>query len=149
MKTTKQEYSAMVQKASPPSRTAKNCLWAFVVGGSICTLGEVLFRFYKNIGFVITDARLMASITLVAMSAFCTAMGWYGRLAKRAGAGTLVPVTGFANAVVSPAMEFRPEGLITGTASKMFVIAGPVIVYGVTASVIYGLILFFRQAFRG
>jgi stage V sporulation protein AC len=149
MKTDREQYSAMVEAASPKSSLGKNCLWAFVVGGTICTMGEVLFRFYKNIGFIISDARLMASISLVALSAFCTAMGWYGRLAKRAGAGTLVPITGFANAVVSPAMEFRAEGLITGTATKMFAIAGPVIVYGVLASVVYGLILFFRQAFMG
>ncbi|MBQ3586999.1 MAG: SpoVA/SpoVAEb family sporulation membrane protein [Oscillospiraceae bacterium] len=149
MKTDREQYSAMVEAANPKSSLAKNCLWDFMVGGAKCTLGELLFRFYKNMGFIISDARLMASISLVALSAFCTAMGWYGRLAKRAGAGTLVPITGFANAVVSPAMEFRAEGLITGTATKMFAIAGPVIVYGVLASVVYGVILFFKQTFVG
>ncbi len=143
MKTGKKEYSRMVEKASPPSRLVKNCVWAFVVGGSICLLGEMLYRFYMNIGFVISDARLMSSITLVGLSALFTGLGWYGRLAKRAGAGTLVPITGFANAVVSPAMEFRAEGMITGVGAKMFIIAGPVIVYGILASFIYGLILFF------
>ena len=149
MKTDKKEYSAMVYRAAPRSNIVKNCLWAFFTGGTICVLGEFLYTFYKKIGFIISDARLMASISLVALSAFCTAMGWYSRLAKRAGAGTLVPITGFANAVVSPAMEFRAEGLITGTATRMFAIAGPVIVYGVLASTVYGLILFFKQTFVG
>ncbi len=145
MKTTKQEYSKMVQKASPNSRLLKNCRWAFCVGGLICVLGEWLYNFYKIMNFTISDARLMASITLVALSAILTGMGRYGRLAKKAGAGTLVPITGFANRVVSPAMEFKAEGLITGTGAKMFIIAGPVIVYGVLTSVVYGLILYFKM----
>ncbi len=144
MKTTKEEYSQMVKKASPNSRLVKNCRWAFFVGGLICLIGELLHRFYTNMGIVESDSRLLASISLVALSAIFTAMGWYGRIAKKAGAGTLVPITGFANRVVSPAMEFRSEGLITGTAAKMFIISGPVIVYGVLASVIYGLILYFK-----
>ena len=143
MKTNKNEYSRMVEKASPPSNLAKNCIWAFITGGGICVLGEMLYRFFMNIGFIISDARLMASISLVGLSAVFTGLGWYGKLAKKAGAGTLVPITGFANAVVSPAMEFRAEGIITGVGTKMFVIAGPVIVYGVLSGFIYGLILFF------
>ena len=143
MKTTRNEYSNMVKKASPNSPLAINCLWAFVVGGSICVLGELLYRFYRNMNFINSDARLMSSITLVGLSALFTGLGWYGRLAKKAGAGTLVPITGFANAVVSPAMEFRSEGLITGVGAKMFIIAGPVIVYGVLASVVYGVVLYF------
>ncbi len=143
MKTQKQEYSRMVQKASPNSALVKNCMWAFCVGGGICVLGEALYKFYCNMGFIISDARLMASVTLVGLSALFTGLGWYGRLAKKAGAGTLVPITGFANAVVSPAMEFRAEGFITGVGAKMFIIAGPVIVYGVLATVVYGIILHF------
>lgn len=143
MKITRNEYSDMVKKASPNSPLAINCLWAFVVGGSICVLGELLYGFYRNMNFINSDARLMSSITLVGLSAFFTGLGWYGRLAKKAGAGTLVPITGFANAVVSPAMEFRSEGLITGVGAKMFIIAGPVIVYGVLASVVYGVVLYF------
>lgn len=143
MKTQKEEYGRMVKKASPNSRLVKNCLWAFVVGGGICLVGEVLYEFYRTMYFINSDARLMASITLVALSALFTALGWYGKLAKKAGAGTLVPITGFANAVVSPAMEFRAEGFITGVGAKMFIIAGPVIVYGVLSTVIYGIILFF------
>lgn len=144
MKTSKQEYSQMVKKASPNSALLKNCRWAFCVGGGICVIGELLYEFYMNMGFIISDARLMSSISLVALSAIFTGLGWYGRLAKKAGAGTLIPITGFANAVVSPAMEFRAEGLITGVGAKMFIIAGPVIVYGILASVIYGLILYFK-----
>lgn len=143
MKTGKQEYSNMVKKASPNSALVKNCVWAFFVGGSICVLGELLYKFWCNMGFIISDARLLASITLVGLSALFTGLGWYGRLAKKAGAGTLVPITGFANAVVSPAMEFRAEGLITGVGAKMFIIAGPVIVYGVLATVVYGIVLYF------
>ena len=143
MKTSRNEYSDMVKKASPNSPLAINCMWAFVVGGSICVLGELLYEFYRNMNFINSDARLMSSITLVGLSALFTGLGWYGRLAKKAGAGTLVPITGFANAVVSPAMEFRSEGLITGVGAKMFIIAGPVIVYGVLASVVYGVVLYF------
>ena len=143
MKTKKDEYSGMVKKASPNSQLAKNCIWAFVVGGSICLLGEILYDFYCRAYFITSDARLMASITLVGLSALFTALGWYGKLAKKAGAGTLVPITGFANAVVSPAMEFKAEGFITGVGAKMFIIAGPVIVYGVLATVVYGIILHF------
>ena len=149
MKTRKEEYTRMVHKASPPSRLVKNCLWAFVIGGSICVAGEVLYEFYVNMNFINSDARLMASITLIGLSALFTAMGWYGRLAKKAGAGTLVPITGFANAVVSPAMEFRAEGFITGVGAKMFIIAGPVIVYGALAAVVYGIILHFIMPFVG
>lgn len=143
MKTGKKEYGSMVKKASPNSRLVKNCLWAFVVGGSICLLGELLYEVYRKLNFINSDARLMASITLVGLSALFTALGWYGKLAKKAGAGTLVPITGFANAVVSPAMEFKAEGFITGVGAKMFIIAGPVIVYGVLATVVYGIILHF------
>lgn len=147
MKISKQEYGKMAQKASPNSSLLQNCLWAFFIGGSICVLGEFLYNFYRKIGFVLSDSRLLASITLVALSAFFTSIGWYGKLAKRAGAGTLIPITGFANAVVSPAMEFRAEGLVMGVGAKMFVIAGPVIVYGILASSLYGIILFYIMPF--
>ena len=134
----------MVKNTSPRSRVLRNCVWAFLVGGSFCFTGEVLINAYRAAAFTLGDARLLASVTLVAISAVLTAVGWYGRLAKRAGAGTLVPITGFANAVVSPAIEFRSEGLITGVACKMFIIAGPVIVYGTLSSVVYGVILFVK-----
>lgn len=134
----------MVKNSSPKSRVVHNCIWAFATGGSICVVGEVLTEVYTKAYFTIGDARLLASITLVAISAVLTSVGWYGRLAKRAGAGTLVPITGFANAVVSPAIEFKSEGLVTGVACKMFIIAGPVIVYGTLSSVVYGIILFVK-----
>ena len=144
MRTNKKQYDRMVKNTSPRSRVLRNCVWAFLVGGSFCFTGEVLINAYRAAAFTLGDARLLASVTLVAISAVLTAVGWYGRLAKRAGAGTLVPITGFANAVVSPAIEFRSEGLITGVACKMFIIAGPVIVYGTLSSVVYGIILFVK-----
>lgn len=138
----------MVKGASPKSKVAKNCVWAFVVGGSFCVLGQILTEVYAEyMHFSLGDARQLASITLVGLSALLTAAGWYNRLARRAGAGTLVPITGFANAVVSPAIEFSTEGFVTGVASRMFVIAGPVIVYGTLASVAYGVILYVRARF--
>ena len=147
MNTNKEQYSRMVKKASPNSKVGKNCLWAFFVGGTICFIGEVLIKLYMHIGYTLSDSKNLASITLVGVSSVLTAAGWYSRLAKRAGAGTLVPSTGFANAVVSPAIEFKAEGYITGVTSKMFIIAGPVIVYGILASVIYGLILYIKGRF--
>lgn len=138
----------MVKHSSPKSRVVHNCIWAFFVGGTICFAGEVLVKVYTaNFNFSLGDARQLASITLVAVSALLTALGWYNRIARRAGAGTLVPITGFANAVVSPAIEFKAEGFITGVACKMFIIAGPVIVYGTLASVIYGAVLFVKARY--
>lgn len=147
MRTNKNQYDKMVREASPPSRVLKNCVWAFFTGGTICLVGEVMIKAYMQAHYTQADARIMTSITLVMLSAFFTAAGWYSRLAKRAGAGTLVPITGFANAVVSPAIEFKAEGYITGVASKMFIIAGPVIVYGIIASVIYGIVLYMKGRF--
>ena len=147
MRTNKNQYDKMVKRASPPSRVLKNCIWAFFTGGTICLIGEVMVKAYMQANYTQADARTLRSITLVGLSAVFTAMGWYSRLAKRAGAGTLVPITGFANAVVSPAIEFKSEGYITGVASKMFIIAGPVIVYGIIASVVYGVILYLKGRF--
>ena len=131
----------MVKRANPPSPVVKDCLWAFFVGGAICLLGEVLRQIYLKAGYTLADAGTLTSVTLVALSAVTTALGWYQKLASKAGAGTLVPITGFANAVVSPAIDFRSEGFVTGMAAKMFLIAGPVIVFGTLASVIYGVVL--------
>ena len=147
MRTNKNQYDKMVKRASPPSRVLKNCIWAFFTGGTICLIGEVMVKAYMQANYTQADARTLTSITLVGLSAVFTAMGWYSRLANRAGAGTLVPITGFANAVVSPAIEFKSEGYITGVASKMFIIAGPVIVYGIIASVVYGGILYLKGRF--
>ena len=135
-----EEYKEYVEKHSPRSPVGRNLLHAFIVGGLICTLGQLLMALYTELGADKDAAATACSITLVFMGALLTGLGVYDDLAKFAGAGTLVPITGFANSVVAPALEFKSEGFITGTAAKMFVIAGPVIVYGVSASVIYGLI---------
>lgn len=139
----------MNRNVSPRSPLGKDCLWAFFVGGSICLLGEGLRTLYGRAGFVLTDAAALTSVTLVALSAVLTALGWYQKLASRAGAGTLVPITGFANAVVSPAIEYRVEGLVTGVGAKMFVIAGPVIVWGMMASVVWGVVYYFLRPMMG
>lgn len=148
MKTNKKQYDRMVKNSSPKSKVFKNCLWAFFVGGSFCLLGQLLTNIYTTVlYFSLADARQLVSITLVALSAVLTSVGWYNRLARRAGAGTLVPITGFANAVISPAIEFKAEGYVAGMASKMFIIAGPVIVYGTLASVVYGIVLYVKARF--
>ena len=136
---TEKQYGKLVQEHSPNSPIIKDCLFAFVIGGAICTLGQVLFNLYTR--YISEDASGTAvSMTLVALSALLTGLSLYDNIAKYAGAGTLVPITGFANAIASPAIEFKTEGFILGVGAKMFTIAGPVIVYGVSASVVYGLI---------
>lgn len=117
------------------------------VGGSICLLGEILNTLYCRAGFTLSDAAALTSATLIVLSGILTALGWYQKLASKAGAGTLVPITGFANSVVSPAIEFRSEGLVTGVGARMFIIAGPVIVYGMLASVAWGVIWHFIRPF--
>ncbi len=141
MQPTPEEYQKMVNDASDPSPLWKNMLWAFVVGGAICTLGQGLLALWKSTGLSEKDAAAATSITLVGLSALLTGLHWYDKLAKHAGAGTLVPITGFSNSIASAALEFKSEGLILGTATKMFTIAGPVLVFGLSASVLYGLIL--------
>lgn len=136
----------MYEKASPNSNLLVDCLWAFCVGGLICALGQVLFNAYQDILHDEDSARAWVSITLIALAAFFTALGLFDNLAKRAGAGTIVPITGFANSIVAPAMEFKSEGLVLGVGAKMFVVAGPVLVYGTISSVIYGVILCIVQA---
>lgn len=138
---TNQEYNDHVQKKAKPSPVWKDLLWAFCIGGSICTVGQGLLNVYLSYGLDKTTAGTWVSVTFVAISAVLTGLGLYHKIAKRAGAGTLVPITGFANAVVAPALEFRSEGFITGVCAKLFVIAGPVLVCGIGSSVIYGVIL--------
>ena len=141
MDMTNQDYGKYVNSKSQSSPIKKDCLWAFCVGGLICTIGQGLLNFYMNWGMEKDDAAAAVSVTLILLSAVLTGLGIFDKIAKRAGAGTLVPITGFANAVVSPALEFKSEGLVMGVAAKMFVIAGPVLVFGISASVVYGLIL--------
>ena len=137
MKMTAQEYARRVQKAGPHSPLLADCLWAFCVGGGICLLGEWLRQLFLRQGADAEAAGTLTSCTLILLSAVLTTLGWYQKLAAKAGAGSLVPITGFANAVVSAAIEFKAEGRVTGTGAKMFLIAGPVIVYGTLAAVDY------------
>lgn len=141
MDMTNQDYGKLVNDRSKPSPMGKNLVWAFLVGGAICTIGQGLSNLYQSWGLDKDQAGTAVSVTLIFAAALLTGLGCFDKLAKRAGAGTLVPITGFANAMVSPALEFKSEGLITGTAAKLFVVAGPVLVFGISASVIYGLIL--------
>ena len=143
MQMTNQEYDQLVKKLAKPSPMGKDLAFAFLVGGGICALGQLILAGYQNLGLDRETASTVTTMTLIFLSALFTALDLYKSLAKYAGAGTLVPVTGFANSVVSPAIEFKSEGLVAsgGMASKMFTIAGPVIVFGVGASVLYGLIL--------
>ena len=137
---TEKEYEKLVGELSPKSPLWKDCLFAFVIGGAICTLGQLFMTWYKEFGFDKTDGGTLASMTLVALSALLTGLSLYDNLAKYAGAGTLVPITGFANAIAAPAVEFKTEGFVTGTATKLFQVAGPVLVFGISASVIYGFV---------
>ncbi|MBE7009639.1 MAG: stage V sporulation protein AC [Ruminococcaceae bacterium] len=141
MDMTPQEYQAYVKRMSPRSPVVKDTLLAFAVGGAICAVGQLIMDGFLSLGLEKTDAGTATSVSLVALSALATGLGLYTRLARFAGAGTLVPITGFANAVVSPALDFKSEGFITGTAVKMFTIAGPVIAFGTAASVVYGVVL--------
>ena len=138
---TPKEYDALVRQLSPKSPIWKDTLMAFLVGGGICVVGQLILIGWSELGLAKDDAATATSVTLVFLSVLATALGLYHRLARYAGAGTLVPITGFANAVAAPAIDFRAEGLITGTAVKMFTVAGPVIVFGTAASAVYGLVL--------
>lgn len=137
---TEKDYEKLVQKAAPKSPMGKDCLNAFWIGGLICVLGQILTNCYGNVGLDKDAASTATSITLVVLSALLTGMSLYDDLAKYGGAGTLVPITGFANAIAAPAVEFKTEGFILGVGAKLFTIAGPVIVYGLSASVLYGFI---------
>jgi stage V sporulation protein AC len=139
---TQKEYSEMSKKASPNSRSWVNVPVAFLIGGAICTLGEIFLNIFTKFGCAKESAGAWASIILILLSAILTGFGLYEKIAKHAGAGTLVPITGFANAVVSSALESKSEGFILGVGAKIFTIAGPVILYGTTASVIYGLVYY-------
>jgi len=138
----------MADRASPPSPSYLNYPKAFAVGGLICCIGQALTDFFSNIvGKDIQQARACTSIVLIGITAVLTAIGCFSAIAKHAGAGTVVPITGFANAVVSPAIEFKSEGQIFGVGAKMFIIAGPVIVYGTLAGMIYGIVYWATQRF--
>jgi stage V sporulation protein AC len=141
----KKKYAEMVKSASPKSAVFLNSIKAFLVGGSICAIGQFLYNRFEAMGFSQENAGLMVAGTLIVTAILLTALQVYDRIAKFAGAGTIVPITGFANAIAAPAIEHKKEGLVLGVGAKMFVIAGPVIVYGTITSVIIGLIYYFTR----
>lgn len=141
MKLSNTEYQEYVQRLAQPSPLGKNMALAFLIGGAICTLGQLVQNGWMAAGAGKLEAGTLTSVTMIFLSVLLTGLNLYNKLARFGGAGTLVPITGFANAVVSPAIDFRSEGFVTGMAAKMFLIAGPVIVFGTLASVIYGVVL--------
>ena len=146
---TEKQYNVLVKEMSPKSPLGRDCRNAFVIGGLICAIGQFFINTYVNFGLEKQDASTAASMTLVVISAILTGLSLYDNIAKHAGAGTLVPITGFANSIAAPAVEFKTEGFILGVGAKIFTIAGPVIVYGVSASVVYGLIYWVIQMVTG
>ena len=144
---TEREYAKLVESMAPKSPMGKDCLMAFLIGGLICTLGQLIMNGYLALGLAEEAAGPAMSMTLVVLSALLTGLSLYDNIAKHAGAGTLVPITGFANAIAAPAVEFKTEGFILGVGAKMFTIAGPVIVYGLAASVVYGFLYWLSTLF--
>ena len=144
---TEKEYGKLIKNMAPKSPIGKDCRNAFLIGGLICAIGQLILNGYTALGLEKEAAGTATSMTLVAISALLTGLSLYDDIAKYAGAGTLVPITGFANAIAAPAVEFKTEGFILGVGAKMFTIAGPVIVYGVSASVVYGLIYWITTLF--
>ena len=145
MQVTKKQYAQMVKEASPPSRKARDFIAAFVVGGLICMFGQFLSEMYLKTEMTLDESKMAVSVTLIFIAAVLTGIGVFDKIAKFAGAGTLVPITGFANAMVSSAVEFKSEGQVLGLGAKLFTIAGPVIVFGITSSVLYGAILWILE----
>ncbi len=144
---TPKEYSKLIKSLEPKSPLVKDCIFAFLIGGAICAIGQLVMNGYDALGLGKTDAGTATSMTMVALSALLTGFSLYDNIAKYGGAGTLVPITGFANAIAAPAIEYKTEGFILGVGAKIFTIAGPVILYGVTASVLYGLIYWITTLF--
>ncbi len=148
MNISKSEYNKISKKHEGGSKMYKTVPKAFLFGGFICCIGQFFINLYKMLGVDEKTASTLASVTLILLSVLLTGLGLYQRIAKHAGAGTLVPITGFANAIAAPALEFRTEGYVLGTGAKMFIIAGPVIVYGTVASVVYGVIYWIISLFN-
>ena len=147
MKQSRQEYAKMVQQTTPNSPILKNVLWAFLVGGGICVIAQGFTELYKALGVSEEQVKTAVPMTMVFLGALFTGLHVYDKLARYAGAGTMVPITGFAISIVSPAMEFRSEGMVLGVGAKLFVVSGPVIAYGTLASTVYGIILMLLQSF--
>ena len=137
------QFGEMVKKASPGSNLIVNCLKAFLSGGLICGLAQAFFNMISGMGFTKDESQMITILTLIFIAAMLTGLGLYNKIAKHAGAGTIVPITGFSNSVVSPALEFKKEGLVFGVGAKMFIVAGPVIVYGLATSVVVGIVYYF------
>lgn len=140
MKSKVNRYQKMVKKASPPSPNVKNFIWAYTVGGLICVIGQLFTEMYTYFDLPEKSVKIAVPVTLIFIASLLTGIGIFDKIAKHAGAGTIVPITGFSNAVTAPAIEFKSEGWVLGLGANMFKIAGPVIVYGTVASVIYGVI---------
>ncbi|HCT16177.1 MAG TPA: stage V sporulation protein AC [Ruminococcaceae bacterium] len=149
MKISNKQYNEMVKKASPNSPILLDCVKAFLIGGAICCFGQLLFYIFSKNGMSTDESRSLVSISLIVITAVLTGIGVFDKIAKHAGAGTIVPITGFANSVVSPALEFKSEGFIMGTGASIFKIAGPVILYGTSAASLYGLIYFIVEKVMG
>lgn len=147
MQFNKKKYDSMVKAASPSSPSIKNFIWAFSVGGTICCIGQLLKELYTSFSLSYDVVKMLVSVTLIFLAILLTALHIFDNIAKHAGAGTIVPITGFANAVASAAIEFKSEGFVLGVGAKMFTIAGPVIVYGTVASVIYGIVYWITTLF--
>ena len=147
MSTTNNEYGKMAEKASPPSPKLKNCIKAFLFGGGICTFGQFLNWSFEKLNFSEDAVKALTPATLIVIASILTGIGVFDKIAKHAGAGTILPSTGFANSVVSPALEFKAEGIIMGTGANIFKIAGPVIAYGTFAAVVYGIICYIFQLY--
>ena len=145
--TIKQKFQVITDETKPKPKILSNCVKAFLVGGAICTIGEVIMKILERFQYSIEETSALTSIIMVFLGALLTGVGIYDKIASFAGAGTVVPITGFANAVVAPAIEFKKEGFVFGVAAKMFTIAGPVLVYGIGSSVIIGLIYYFINIF--
>ena len=143
-----QDYAKLVEKFQSPSKTLRNMIYAFLIGGAICTIGQVVMNIAKNTHYFAKDEiSSITAMTMIFLGALLTGLKWYEKIAKIGGAGTLVPITGFSNAIVSPAMEFKAEGIILGMGAKMFTIAGPVLVFGTIASIVYGIIFYIVKLF--
>ena len=145
--TIKQKFQLITNETKPKPKIISNCVKAFLVGGAICTIGQIIMKILERFQYSIEDTSALTSIIMVFLGALLTGIGIYDKIANFAGAGTIVPITGFANAVVAPAIEFKKEGFVFGVAAKMFTIAGPVLVYGIGSSVIIGLIYYFINIF--
>lgn len=149
MNISNEKYGDMVKKASPPSPVLLNCLKSFVVGGGICCFGQLLFNICTNYGMQALETRTVVSVTLIVITAILTGIGVFDKIAKHAGAGTIVPITGFSNSVVSPALEYKSEGIVMGTGANIFKLSGPVIAYGTVSATLFGLVYYIVQKVIG